>query len=82
MLLKGKKVIFYCRFGCIAFRVTSLGEVSPMGDCLPLAVFLNAEVAESFALCTFLPKYRLCINFDKKGWAIFWAIFQKLIWSP
>jgi hypothetical protein len=33
------------------------------------------EVAQ--ILCYFLPRHKLWVKFDKKGWAIFWATFSQ-----
>jgi hypothetical protein len=59
-------------------RVTRLGEFSPKGRHFTLGGIIKfSEVAQTFGLL--FPKFRLCINFDKK-----WVgrIFHKLIWSP
>jgi hypothetical protein len=47
-------------------RVTRLGKFSPNGQVFTLGRFLKmTEIAPSFG-ATFFPKYRLCIDFDKK----------------
>jgi hypothetical protein len=54
------------------------------GDCLVWPVVLKKKQhRNSSHFGPLFPQFRLCINFDQKRvWATFWAIFNKLIWSP
>jgi hypothetical protein len=53
-----------------------LGVISPNGRLFTLSsVFKIKEVAQIFGLL--FPRCQLCINFDKKGWATFWATFSQ-----
>jgi hypothetical protein len=52
-----------------------------MGDFLLLAVFKNDKSRPNFR--PLFSKVQIMHYFwQKMGWATFWAIFYKLIWSP
>jgi hypothetical protein len=65
------------------FRVTRLGQFSPLGQLFSVGSFLTiTEVAENFV--TIFTRIKWCIYFDKNvlGYYIFGRFFTKQIWSP
>jgi hypothetical protein len=67
--------------GRIGSRTTRLGVFLPIGRLFSLGSFFNTEVAQILGL--FLPRYKLCINYNKiQGLAHFRRFFLKLILSP
>jgi hypothetical protein len=62
--------------------VTRFGEFSPIGQLLTLgSYFKNTKVAIILGLLFYRGKSDVLI-LTKMVWAILWALFHKLIWSP